>query len=221
MVKRDMRVYFVRHGETLLNRSHTHQTKYTRLSKKGEDQARTVGEYLRNVDADLLLTSDHTRAFETAQIIGDSVGLTPLVEPLFGEVRRPARLTGRSHFAPETFWYTLLSVFHKDDPNWHYHDAENFTDIFARVRETFEYVNALRYKYHSVIIVSHSMFISMIVAYLCHDRMLAIRDLLPAFLHIKRMKNCGVIELRYAGGDVPGPCSWKVIKRDVWNAYRE
>lgn len=95
-----MHVYFVRHGETTMNRRLTHQPPGTPLSERGREQAREVAEFLRSVNPDLLLTSDYTRALETARIIGLSVGLTPRIPGFLHELVRPSRLFHRSHFAP-------------------------------------------------------------------------------------------------------------------------
>ena len=105
-----MHVYFVRHGETPLNAWHMHQSPGTPLSLKGRDDALSTAEYLRGVNPDKLLTSEYTRARETARIIGASLGIEPEVNGCFHEIIRPSKFYGRSHFSPETLLYMFRSI---------------------------------------------------------------------------------------------------------------
>ena len=206
-----MDVYFVRHGETLLNKKNIHQSPSTPLSSKGYEQSQTVAELLRPVSADILITSEYVRAKETARIIGTALGLTPQVNDLFFEIERPSSLYGRSHFCVETFWYVILSVVHKNDSTWKYTDAENFTDISIRAKRALAYLEKLANTHASVVVVSHNIFINIMVAYLCSDRMIAVRDLIGTFLHVKRMKNAGVVHLAYDAHAGDGTCAWQLV----------
>ena len=207
-----MHVYFVRHGETILNRRHVHQSPHVPLSSKGEDEARTIAEYLRDVNPSLLLSSSYTRAFATAEIIGLHTGLTPEVNELFSECISPAHLIGRWHFGISTLWYIFLSVIQRNNALWRYGDAENFTDISRRTKRGLTYIESLRGTHASVIIVSHTILINVMVAYMCKNRMLDIRDLARIFLHIKRMKNTGVIHVEYIGQEGNRVCAWQEMK---------
>ncbi len=179
-----MHVYFVRHGETELNRRFVHQSPSTPLSPHGREQALTAAEYLRPMNPDILLTSDYTRAQETARLIGSVLTLSPQADARFREVERPSKLCGRSLFHPETYWYVFNSVVRRGNPQWHYDDAENFSDIYDRVEKTLAYLESFYGTHDSIAIVSHTMFINLMVAYMCKNRILAVRDLLPAFLPI-------------------------------------
>ena len=69
----------VRHGETLGNREGRFQVYDTPLSDTGRAQAARVAERLAAEEPiDALYTSDLIRALETATIIGDRLGLTPV-----------------------------------------------------------------------------------------------------------------------------------------------
>ncbi len=206
-----MHVYFVRHGETLLNRRHIHQSPNTPLSVKGQDDARTTAEYLRGVNPTLLLSSEYTRARETAGVIGLCTGLTPAVNGLFFEIERPSKFYGLSHFSIETFWYVLLSIIHKDNPTWRYDDAENFSDIQKRAERALAYLESLSSIHSSVVVVSHTIFINVMVAYLCRNKMLTLKDLIFTFLHVERMKNGAVLHVEYTEKTVQNTCSWRLI----------
>ncbi len=207
-----MHIYFVRHGETELNAKHIHQSPSTPLSDKGREQVMATAEILRGVNPDLLLTSEYTRALESARIIGSSVGLSPLVSGFFYEIVRPSKLFGKSHFAPETFWYVVLSIIFKNNHAWRYTDAENFFHISERAQKALEYLESLHKTHASIIVVSHSVFINMMVSYMCNNRILSIRDLIFTFFHVERMKNASIVHLEYNGISAKNSCSWRLIK---------
>lgn len=207
-----MHVYFVRHGETELNAKNIHQSPNTPLSAKGKDESLTVAEYIRTVNPDLLLTSEYTRAQETARVIGHHTGLKPVTNGLFYEIERPSSLYGKSHFHPMTFDYVLRSVFHKNDPGWKYADAENFNDISSRAKRAIAYLEQLAENHSSVVVVSHTVFINILVSYVCKNRMLDFRDLLLTFLHVERMKNTGVIHLEFMGESGTDTCAWREVE---------
>lgn len=206
-----MHVYFVRHGETHLNRKHIHQSPNTPLSETGREQASSTAEILRTVNPDILISSEYTRALETARIIGLRVGLTPVTNGLFYEVERPSKLFHKSTVSLETLWYELRSVLKRNDPSWRYYDAENFTDISNRAKRALTYIESLREKHQSVIIVSHTVFINVMVSYMCNDRLLAVRDLARVFLEMERMQNGGIIHVEYRGPTRTNTCSWSVV----------
>ncbi|MCR4285888.1 MAG: histidine phosphatase family protein [Candidatus Kaiserbacteria bacterium] len=206
-----MHVYFVRHGETLLNKKNVHQSPNTSLSPKGRDQSATVAEYLRAVNPDLLITSEYTRARETAGVIGQCVGLTPQVNGLFYEIERPSSLYGKSHFHIETLWYVIGSVLHKNNASWRYKDAENFGDISDRAQRALAYIESLEKEYNSVVVVSHTVFINIMVSYMCKNRMLDIRDLLLTFLHIEKMENTGIVHVEFLGRSSGNVCAWRLV----------
>lgn len=207
-----MDVYFVRHGETVCNREHIHQPPSSPLSDLGRDQALTAGEFLRKMNVDHIITSDYVRAQETARIIGSILGIRPIDNSLFHEVRRPAKLYGKSHFHPLTIWYVLKSIFHRRDFHWWYDDAENFRDIRDRVKDALLFLMTLKKNHRSVVVVSHTIFINLLVAYMCKNRVLDLRDLLPALLHVKRLKNGEVVHIQFSEELNDCGCTWRLLE---------
>lgn len=207
-----MHIYFVRHGETELNAKHIHQSPSTPLSDTGREQVLEASELLRGVNPDLLLTSEYTRALESARIIGSSVGLVPVVSEFFYEIVRPSKLFGKSHFNIETLWYVILSILFRNNASWRYADAENFSHISIRAQKALTYLESLHTTHASVIVVSHSVFINTMVSYMCNSSVLSIRDLIFTFFHVERMKNASIVHLEYNGISAKNTCSWKRIK---------
>lgn len=207
-----MNVYLVRHAETDLNQRHIHQYPSTPLSEKGRGEALTVAEYLRQMNPDLLISSDHERALQTARIIGSTINLAPQTSNLFYEIIRPSSLYGRSHFCFETFKYTIFSVWNRKKKDWRYKDAENMHDIILRTKNAFTYLKKLSKKHDSIVIVSHSVFINLLVAHMCQEGSLSFWKLFKAFLRIKFTKNASVTHLHYLGKQKDQTvCEWQEL----------
>ncbi len=203
-----MHIYFVRHGQTDLNLQFVHQSPSTPLNARGLDQARSVGEELRPMNATLLVTSPYERAAQTARVVGFCVGLTPVYSSLFYEVERPSLFAGSSLFGIRTLWYLLRSVIYRNNPNWRYKDGENFFDIFSRIQKSFAYIESLCDTHKSVIIVSHSAYISLMIRYMCDDGKLSLTELVLTLLSINKLKNCAIHHVEYVGPTAPGTCGW-------------
>lgn len=77
----------LRHGETEWNLSGRWQGQAadTELTDLGRQQARLAANRLRSYPINVIYSSDLLRAFETAQIIGQALGLTPIAEPALRE----------------------------------------------------------------------------------------------------------------------------------------
>lgn len=79
------RVYLIRHGETDWNREGRAQGQHDiPLNDKGREQACQLGMFLAKKKPASLICSDLSRARETAELIGQPCGLTPVV---FSELR--------------------------------------------------------------------------------------------------------------------------------------
>ena len=87
-----MTIILIRHGETDLNRARVLQPPQTPLSALGQQQATLVAKRLREKNIDCLLSSDMTRAAQTAAAIARELQLpveysTTLHERNFGDLR--------------------------------------------------------------------------------------------------------------------------------------
>jgi broad specificity phosphatase PhoE len=83
-----LEIDLVRHGESLFNRmgivqGHTDSP----LTDLGREQANRAGEVLRERGIRAIYTSDLARAWETACIVGEEIGVKPVVMEGFREIR--------------------------------------------------------------------------------------------------------------------------------------
>jgi broad specificity phosphatase PhoE len=203
-----MHVYFVRHGETFLNRSNVHQSPNTPLSPRGQEGAISIAEYLRGVNPDVLLTSSYTRALETARIIGNAIGKKPEIYDDLHEMIRPSSFYGTSQRSFETFWYVFRSLRQRHNPTWRYNDGETFYEVSERARRVLRRIESHAQEYGSIVIVSHNIFINLMVAYMCHET-LTIPTLLKAYFHLHVLKNSSVLHMQYDPHN--HTCAWQVI----------
>ena len=80
------RIYLVRHGETAWNQDKRYQGQTDiPLTEKGREQAQRAAERLAGVGASFLISSDLSRALDTAAVIGQRLGLSVISCPLWRE----------------------------------------------------------------------------------------------------------------------------------------
>ncbi len=88
----DLRVHFVRHGESIANAAdrsgEPRPEDWDRLSDLGWEQARGLGRRLQGHDLELIVASTMTRAQETAQGIADVLELPIETDPDLHEYRQ-------------------------------------------------------------------------------------------------------------------------------------
>lgn len=157
-------LHLVRHGQSTWNleRRAQGQQDAPELTDLGRRQAAEAAAALSGSGATLLLTSDLTRAVQTAEIIGKATGLVPIRTALLRELGLGSLegLTSDEVGAA----LTGIDLAHPDTP---YGDGESRNDVLARVRQLLAAgpVAAAR-PGEEVIMVSHGDTIRIAVAHL-------------------------------------------------------
>lgn len=145
-----MSIILIRHGETLLNAARTIQPADTPLAPRGLAQAERVAERVRALRPAAILASDMPRAWQTAQAISRSTGLTPISTPLLWE-RNFGDLRGRAY---DTLSFNAMEMV-EAPPN-----GESMASFHARVAEALAYAAHLRQSLDGpLIVVSHGLVI--------------------------------------------------------------
>ena len=204
-----MKVYFVRHGRTVHNQKHMHQSPDVPLSSEGEVQADKVGMYLETLHPDFLVSSTYTRAQETAGIISKRVGLPVVSSEHFGEIRRPAILFGRSYFSPLSLWYFFSwYIFQRRSAR-----EDRAFELGDMVQERI--VHARTFLEHTdkerVVVVSHALFINLFIRNVCHGKRIGLFELISViFRAAYNTRNGGVTTLTYDKNAPKGTCAWQV-----------
>ncbi len=128
-------IYFIRHGQSEANTDDVFQGPDSPLTKLGEEQARFVGERIKGVDAEVVITSPMPRAQQTADIIADLTNLPIEQNALVREYLPPTSLVGVSRTSDKGRTYVLQMLQNLDNPKWHYEDEENYHEMHDRAVE--------------------------------------------------------------------------------------
>lgn len=148
-------LYFVRHGESELNRSDrwSGQTD-TPLTPKGHAQAKVAGEKAKKLDLqfDAIISSPLERALKTAQHIAAALEYPPAhitTNDLLKE-----RSFGKLEGTPHRFYTDLLYALNESYVDKY--GSESFADLQKRGTEAFEFL--MGQKADTILVVAHSSF---------------------------------------------------------------
>lgn len=203
-------IYFIRHGETLKNRTRVHQGPDEPLTPKGKVQALKVASVLRERDIDTLLSSDYVRARETATIISTELDMPFSIENSVEEFRRPNELYGKHHFSWNSFVYLFKLYRHKRDPDWDNDGAENMLQVRNRTLTTRDVL------YDSsgtnIAVVSHSIYMDMFREVICNEKPLSLWKFAHGLILHKRVPNTGIYHFTYDPNAMPNTCVWQFVE---------
>ena len=132
---RETRFLLIRHAESTWNAAGRWQGHADPpLSTRGRSQAETLGHALATRGIEILLASDLARAVQTASILGESLGIEPIIDAGLREldIGRWAGLT-RGEIAQRD--PDALRRFDRGDPDARAGGGESRQDLRERVRE--------------------------------------------------------------------------------------
>ncbi len=143
-----MKLYVVRHGETIENANNCLVGRLnTSLTEKGINQAKQVSEYFKDKNIDLIVSSPLDRCKKTAEII--SQNKIPIIysDSLLG--RDHGEFTGkpRDSIDFDEYW--------NYNKNIQYKKAESVRQLYDRVAKLIEELK-MTYQDKNIIIVTHS-----------------------------------------------------------------
>ena len=157
-------IVLIRHGETDANRGRIFQGQTgLGLNSRGREQAQLLGARLKQTDLrlDALYASDLNRAWETAEIVGDYVGLTPMAEPGLREVYLGA-WQGLSYEEAAAQFADEWAAWRRGE-DVRRGGGENYTDLQTRMLTTLERL-ARAHPDQTIACVSHGAAIKLFVA---------------------------------------------------------
>jgi broad specificity phosphatase PhoE len=201
-------LYLIRHGENTANltREFSHRAVDYSLTPKGILQAQQTAEYFKTKRVDAIYASPLKRAIETAQIIGEAVGVEPLVLEQFREVnvgllegQPPTNEIWAEHDRIVRSWMT-------GQPELLFPKGENYHMLLERMRSGIAETLRGRTKQY-VLIVGHGGIFTFTLKDICSDI-----DL-PALI-ARPSRNCSIteIEIDEVAGELRG-----VLK--AWSSY--
>lgn len=176
-----MRVYFVRHGESVsnahagndpLDHSESHQ-----LSEKGFRQARSLGKRLSHEGISRIVSSHYKRARQTADEIGKVLKLPVEVSPDIHEIVMSQEFySAESPEARAKFRYRKVIGDNPDDPDFTLGSGESFSDLVSRVKKFDAFLRKHSAK-DSLLIVGHNGFLSLFLGHILFGKEFSPRHL--------------------------------------------
>ncbi len=152
-----MRLYVIRHGETYPNlKGIVSGTQECELTLNGINQAKIMGEKLKNISFDLVFSSPLKRALKTAKLITNQKIIIDnrLLERSYGQMEG----LNKNLFDYKGYWNFMQNQSEADvEPVWH---------LIKRVSN---FVEDLKKQYpdKNILLVTHSGFIRALHYYLC------------------------------------------------------
>jgi broad specificity phosphatase PhoE len=185
-----MKIYLVRHGQSKNNALRLHQHGGIPLSKYGLEQANRVGRRFKKIPVEIVISSDFTRARQTAEIINKYIDKPIVFCELAQERKRPSFMEDSKRFDDaEVIKIKAQIRNHLNDPLWHYSDEENFFDFKIRISKFIKFLTSRSER--NVLVVTHGMTITMTAAMLMFGENLS-SNLFNQFTDFMRVRNTGI-----------------------------
>lgn len=201
-----MKVYFVRHGESIHNAARVHSAFDTPLSEVGRIQALTIANWLKDIDIDVIISSDFVRAKETAEIISKVIKKKVELTKLARERQTPSIIHGKPIGDPEIKKLNEEILKKINDPNYRHSDDENFFDTKKRAQELLNYL--IKRREENIVVVLHGTILRYIVATMVYGPDLD-WDTLTGFFNFK-LNNTGITLCERSDDE------WKLV---TWNDH--
>jgi probable phosphoglycerate mutase len=173
-----VKVYFVRHGESVGNKAGLHQKVDMPLSENGREQAGKIAERLKKFKIDVIFASPITRARETAEIISGSLNIPVEILDNLIEAKGPSEIIGKAVKDPEARRIRNLIAENFTKGNWKYSDEENYDELNIRARSFLDHI-LNHHKDKDILCVSHATLIKFIVC-----KMVFGEELTPRIFHL-------------------------------------
>ena len=176
-----MKVYFVRHGQTnynVLDLCNDDPTKDAHLTELGKQQAKIVGEKIRDIKLDIAIVSELPRTKETALIITKNHQVEFKIESRIND-----RKTGFNDKPVSDF----LEALKPDIFNSKFNNGESFQEEKKRALSFLEELKS--YNFTNVLVVSHSEILQIINGYFNNFSDQEIWD--------TKIDNCQVLEVNF------------------------
>lgn len=207
-----MKVYFVRHGQSILNAEGKHQFPDTPLSELGLQQAKAVAARFLSIEISELWSSPMMRAQQTAREIALVKNMTVMEEPLLAEIRRPSFVQGKGHDDAQVSEYHQGMRDHIFDDDWKMADAESFRDTHLRALAVLKKLESL--ELDSLAVVSHGIFIAHVLSAMMFGESLTKKTFIP-IVSFTNLSNTGLTVCEWNSKKNPDHWRLKTLNDDA------
>jgi len=167
--------FLLRHGEALLNKKGIvccwPEKIRCPLTRKGKEQVKNQAEKIKDKKIDLIFSSDLLRTRQTAEIVGEELGLKPKYDKRLREFNLGI-FNGKPLEETNQFFGKIIKKFKIRAPK-----AENYTDLKKRMYDFLKDIDN-KYSGKKILIISHEAPLTMIVG------------------AVKKLSNRGILEYR-------------------------
>lgn len=200
-------IFFIRHGQTRMNKYRIHQGPDEPLTPEGREGVLGVVAFLQDKEIDTLVSSNYLRARETADMIAEVMGITYSIEPSVREIGRPLSIYGRHHFSWVSFKYFINLYRNRLNLLWDEAGAENLAHMRDRVRDARLMIESLPGK--RIAIVSHGIFMGMFAETVCYDKPLSLFKFMKGLVGHRQIPNTGILHFKCeSSSPVEKKCTW-------------
>ncbi len=152
-----MRIFLIRHGESIGNAKGIHQGQKNDfpLSELGKEQANSLKKRFENLDVNAIYSSDLIRAKETAEIISESKDITPILDKRLRE--RDFGVIGEEEDIIKGWNLFLKQQVEKGINSWEAIPigGESDKNHFERINSFFEDIKKNHHEKDTILIVAH------------------------------------------------------------------
>ena len=180
---------FMRHGQAdnNVNRVLVGRHLESHLTEKGKMQVKDTARLLKSMSISKIYSSPVTRTIETAEIVGEELGLDYEIDDRLYEIDL-GKLAGTNYDEILNKYGNLfLSFYMGDDSVLSNHGVESFTAVKSRIRDLLDQIMT-RHNNHNVLLVTHLDPIKAAISY--------ILDLKPESLYKWHMRNAALTILK-------------------------
>lgn len=184
-----MKLFFVRHGETIDNAKRFYQKTDSPLTDLGKEQVRLLAKSLQNFSFDEILCSPLVRTSETGKIINQFLPSIMKYNPLLAEIKLPYEIEGKPKDSLENKKISKMLKLNFHNPTWKYSDEESFEEIKKRA---VKFIESLKpYDKRNILVISHNLFISAVVGVLIFGYDITSKELFK-WMYSSIMENSGI-----------------------------
>lgn len=203
-----MRVYFVRHGESIENTTRTYIGAHVELTEEGRAQAGFVANRFLKIPLDIILSSDMERAKKTALAVSEKVSIGVTHSELLRELSAPSEFIGKDPEDPETKALLEKWLAHrkKGDGKKPFSDEETLPEAKERAKKALSYITA--HEENDILVVTHGTFLRVMVLTMLESRLdvkISIAKHFEDFRNFISISNTGITVCDYNDG------AWRLI----------
>lgn len=156
------KIYLIRHGESQWNVIRKIQgQKDISLTDKGVEQAKLIGDRLTKEKIDKIYSSDLERAYNTAKIIGNKIGINPIPKKDFREINFGV-WEGLSNDKMMAEYYDEVYLWRKEPEKLKIEGGETLQEVQIRAMKCLEKIVDTSND-ESILIVSHGVTLKTII----------------------------------------------------------